>query len=91
MPNENENQFNTLETARAEIVRLQGEVTRLTNERDTFSTNLDNANKELKQVRDLNQDYFNKLVMQQSDPARENDDVTEEPPTCEDFAKTLKI
>ena len=91
MSKEQENQFNTLETARAEIVRLQGEVTRLTNERDTFSTNLENANKELKQVRDLNQDYFNKLVMQQSEPAREKDEVTEDPPTCEDFAKTLKI
>lgn len=83
--------FETLEAAQAEIVRLQEENTRLTNERDTLSQNNTNLSGELEQVRTLNQQYFNKLTAQYSKQADEQDEEDEEAPTCEEFAKTLKI
>ena len=78
----------TLEEAQAEILRLQEENTRLTNERDALTTNNTNLTEELSKVRQLNQTYFNKLSAQYSEQAGEKD---EEAPTCEDFAKTLNI
>ena len=82
--------FNTIEEARAEILRLQEQVTELTNERDTLSQNNATQAQELESVRKLNQQYFNKLSVQYSQDGDKNDNV-EEVPTCEDFARTLKI
>lgn len=83
--------FNTLEEARAEIIRLQEENTRLTNERDTLSQNNTTQAQELESVRRLNQEYFNKLSQQFIPTPDKNDNEEEEVPTCEDFAKTLNI
>lgn len=84
------NQFDTLETAQAEILRLQGENTELRNERDTLSQNNETLTNELTQVRTLNQQYFNKLSAQYSNQD-EDEDEDETPLSCEDFAKTLNI
>lgn len=85
MPN-----FNTLEEAQAEIIRLNEQVTELTNERDTLSQNNITITGELESVRKLNQQYFNKLSAQYSqEPGKTDSD--EEPQSCEDFAKTLNI
>lgn len=84
MPN-----FNTLEEAKAEIIRLNEQVTELTNERDTLSQNNTTLTGELENVRKLNQQYFNKLS-QQYVPEEEKPEEPETP-TCEDFAKTLNI
>lgn len=81
----------TLEEAQAEIIRLNEQVTELTNERDTLSQNNTTLTGELESVRKLNQQYFNKLSAQYSHDADEKDDDAEEVPTCEDFAKTLNI
>lgn len=83
-------EFNTLEEARAEIIRLNERVTELTNERDTLSQNNTTQAQELESVRKLNQQYFNKLSAQYS-PEGEKNDGEEEAPSCEDFAKTLNI
>lgn len=83
--------FDTLEAAQAEIVRLQEENTKLSNERDTLSKNNKTLSGELEQVRTLNQQYFNKLTAQYSAPAGKEDEEEEEAPTCEEFAKTLDI
>ena len=80
----------TLEEAQAEIIRLQEENTSLTNERDTLSQNNKNLTEELGRVRTLNQTYFNKLSAQYSEPGGKKDEE-EEAPTCEEFAKNLKI
>ena len=82
---------NTLEEARAEIIRLQEANTELTNERDTLSQNNDTLTQELESVRKLNQQYFNKLSAQYSPGQDENNDDEEEVQSCEDFAKTLNI
>ena len=81
----------TLEESQAEIVRLQEENTELKNALDTLSQNNANLSQDLEKVRTLNQQYFNKLTAQYSAPAGKTDDEDEEAPTCEEFAKTLKI
>lgn len=83
--------FDTLEEAQAEILRLQGENTRLENERETLSQNNENLSKDLEKVRTLNQQYFNKLTAQYSPQEGKNKEEDDEAPSCEDFAKTLKI
>lgn len=82
--------FETLEEAQAEILRLQEQVSELTNERDTLSQNNESLSGELESVRKLNQKYFNKLCAQNS-PEGEKEDDEPEAPSCEDFAKTLNI
>lgn len=79
----------TIEEAQAEILRLQEENTRLTNERDTLSQNNATITEELGKVRTLNQQYFNKLSAQYS--KQEEEDEPEDVPSCEDFARTLTI
>ena len=84
-------EVNTLEEARAEIIRLQEANTELTNERDTLSQNNNTLTQELESVRKLNQQYFNKLSAQYSPEPDKNDKDEEEVQSCEDFAKTLDI
>ena len=83
-------EINTIEEARAEILRLQDQVTELTNERDTLSQNNATQAQELESVRKLNQQYFNKLSAQYSHEP-DKTDKDEEVLSCEDFAKTLNI
>ena len=84
-------EFNTLEEARAEILRLNEELTERTNERDTLSQNNEQLTADLESVRKLNQQYFNKLSAQYSQEQDENNDDEEEVQSLEDFAKTLDI
>lgn len=86
MPNE----FNTIEDARAEILRLQEDIVTLTTERDSARDALSESEKRLAEVRDLNHKYFLKLSTQ-NDPDRDDGDDEPTPPTCEEFALTLKI
>lgn len=81
----------TLEEAQAEIIRLNEQVTELTNERDTLSQNNTTLTGELESVRKLNQQYFNKLSAQYSHEPDETNNDEEEVQSCEDFAKTLNI
>lgn len=87
MPNP---EFNTLEEARAEILRLNEELTSVTNERDSYSTKITELSGDLEKVRNLNQQYFLKLSAQYTpNPTEDPDDA--DPVSCEDFAKTLTI
>ena len=83
-------EFNTLEDARAEILRLNEELTTAQTERDNYSAKVNELSGDLEKVRTLNQQYFLKLSAQYNPP---KDEDTDEPdtPTCEDFAKTLTI
>ena len=83
-------QFNTLEEAQAEIIRLNEVNTELANERDTLSQNNNNLSQDNERLRKLNQSYFNKLSAQYSAPEDKNDNE-EEVPSCTEFAKTLNI
>ena len=82
--------FNTLEEARAEIVRLNEELTTVRNERDSYSTKVTEQADELEKVRNLNQQYFLKLSAQYAPPTETDEDDTDAP-SCEDFAKSLTI
>lgn len=84
-------EFNTLEEAQAEIIRLNEALTERTNERDTLSQNNATLTGELESVRKLNQQYFNKLSAQYSQEPDKTDNEEEEVQSCEDFAKTLNI
>lgn len=83
-------EFKTIEEAKAEIVRLNEELTTAKNERDSYSTKLSDTEQELESVRKLNQQYFNKLSAQ-FNPATDPEEPEDDAPTCEDFAKTLTI
>lgn len=83
--------FDTLEAAQAEIVRLTDELAVRTTERDTLSQDNENLTNDLNQARTLNQQLFNRVIAQNSDPDGKTDDKDEEPLSCEEFAKTLKI
>lgn len=87
MPNP---EFNTLEEARAEILRLNEELTTAQTELENYSTKVSELTKENEKVRELNQKYFLRLSAQYNpNPAPDEDEP--EVPTCEDFAKTLTI
>ncbi len=84
-------EITTIEEARAEILRLNEELTARTNERDTLSQNNATLTTELESVRKLNQQYFNKLSQQYIHQEDKTNDEDKEVPSCEDFAKTLNI
>lgn len=83
-------EINTIEEARAEILRLQEELTETQNERDSYSTKVNDLSADLEKVRNLNQQYFLKLSAQYN-PNTETHEDEEEAPSLEDFAKTLTI
>ena len=80
--------FETLEEAQAEIIRLQEANAQLTTERDTLSQNNETLTGELASVKQLNQQYFNKLS-QQYLPAEGKKDNEQEAPSCQELAKDL--
>lgn len=86
MPN-----FDTLEAAQAEIIRLNEALTERTNERDTFSQNNTKLTQENESLRTLNQKYFNKLSAQFQNQEDKNNSGDKEVQSCEEFAKTLTI
>lgn len=84
-------EINTIEEARAEILRLEQEVATVTAERETLSQNNTELTEELHRVRTLNQEQFLQLRAQSSKQTDETDDEEQEVLSCEDFAKTIKI
>lgn len=83
-------EFNTLEEARAEILRQNEELATVISERDNYSTKVNELTSELEKVRELNQRYFLKLSAQYN-PTPPQEDDEPDAPSCEDFAKTLTI
>lgn len=81
----------TIEEAQAEIVRLTDELNKANNDKETLSQNNANLTEEINKVRTINQDYYNRLMAQNSDPEGKQTEEDEEAPTCEEFAKTLTI
>lgn len=81
-------EINTIEEARAEIVRLSDALTAMTNERDTLSQNNETLTQDNERLSRLNQTYFNRIMAQDSNQAGEPEEETEVP-TCEEYARTL--
>ena len=79
----------TLEEAQARIIELTEENQTLTAERDSLSQNNETLKNEAEELRKLNQKYFNKLIAQ--DKQEEKQEEEETVPTCEEFAATLNI
>lgn len=83
--------FNTLEEAKAEILRLQQENDKITKERDTLSENNKKTAEELEKVRTINQEYFLQLSAQYSKEDEDPDEGEPETPTLEEFADKINI
>lgn len=84
-------EFNTLEEAQAEIVRLNDVLTERTNERDTLSENNKNLIADNDRLRKLNQNYFNRISAQFPTEDDKKDNEEKEVVSCVEFAKTLSI
>lgn len=84
-------EFNTIEEARAEILRLNEELATRTTERDNYADKASKLEKENESVRELNQQYFLKLSAQYKPTPEEPEEEDEEVLSCEDFARTLTI
>lgn len=80
----------TIEEAQEQILELTEQVQNLTTERDSLSQDNETIKAENESLRTLNQKYFNKLVAQ-DDGKKDDGKEPEEVPSCEDFAKNLKI
>ena len=85
--------YETIEQAQARILELEEENTQLKVDKKTLSEDNEKQKKENEDLRTLNQKYFNKLVMQDDseDKKKKEDQEDSEVPTCEEFAKTLKL
>lgn len=84
-----ETNFNTLESAQAEIIRLNDLVTELTTARDTLTENNNTLTADNEELRKLNQSYFNKLIMQFDPAMHDNHKEPEEVKSLEEIALEL--
>lgn len=83
--------YDTLEEAQARILELDEQVGNLTTERDSLSQNNEQLKKDNESLRTLNQNYFNKLIAQDTGKKEDKKEKDEPVPTCEEFAKTLNF
>lgn len=83
--------FDTIEDAQNEILRLQGLNAELEATRVSLNTELENVRADNERIRKTNQIYFEKLCAQDSSSSGGHNDEDQEPVSCEDFARTLKI
>lgn len=85
---------NYVEQLQEQMLTLREDNDRLTTEHETLSSENENLRAENERLRNLNQTYFNRLIAQdESAHGNGGADPDDEPeiPTCEEFAKTLKI
>lgn len=80
----------TIEEAQEQILELTEKIKELESDKETLSQNNDAITKECENLRTINQKYYNKLIMQESQKD-ENQNDPEDVPSCEEFAKTLAI
>ena len=84
--------YETLEDAQARIVELEELNDRLEHEKETLSQTNEELTKRNEDLRSKNQMYFDKLIAQEDTTKKKEDEEGEEDiPTCEEFAKSLKI
>ena len=84
-------QFATLEDAQAEILRLNGVVTEVTNERDTLLENNKKLTEDNKRISTLNQKYFNQLSAHYAEKGDPDPEPEPGQVDLEAYAKTLNI
>lgn len=81
----------TLEEAQQKILDLTEENQKLKQEKETLSQDKKKLEEDNKNLGTLNQKYFNKLIAQEVPDDDDDDDDEPDEPSCEEFAKTLKI
>lgn len=84
--------YDNLEDAQARILELEEQNDRLEHEKETLSQNNEELTKRNEELRSKNQMYFDKLIAQEDTTKKKEEDEGEEDiPSCEEFAKSLKI
>lgn len=82
----------TLEEAQQRILELTEENQNLKTERDTLSSNNETLKKDVDDLRQLNQKYFNKLIAQDDTKTPGKGEEPDEPvKSCEEFAMGINI
>lgn len=84
-------EFTTIEEAQAEILRLNEELATRTTERDTLSQDNERLTKERDKSREIAHQYFLKLNQQYSPRQEDQGSADPDVPSCEDYAKTIKL
>ena len=82
--------FENLEDAQTRILELEEELTQKNTQIETLSNDKKNLEQDIEKVRTLNQNLFNRLIVQ-SEKKDDKKDEHEDVKTCEEFAKTLEI
>lgn len=77
----------TVEELQEQILELQGQITTLTEERDTSRTEATNLTDEVTRLREINQQLF---IRATQDMNSNNTSEEEEEPTLEDVYKEIK-
>lgn len=79
----------TLEEAQEKILELEDQLRQANADKETLSQNNDTLQKDNESLRTLNQKYFNKLIAQEEEPGKDEDEEEPEIPSCEDFARDI--
>ncbi len=79
----------TLEEAQQRILDLETQLAEVTNERDSLSQNNETLVHDLDAARTLNQKLFERVTQSTAEETEEPEEET--PPTCEEFARSMKI
>lgn len=80
--------YDTLESAQARILELEDQISELTTERDSLSSDNSSKDQTIAELRTQNQKYFNRLIAQDNDPENKEEEEPEIP-SCEEFAQDL--
>ena len=81
--------YDTLESAQARILELEDQLAQANTTNETLSQNNESLQRDVESLRTLNQKYFNKLIAQEEEPGKDEDEEEPEIPSCEDFAKDI--
>ena len=82
--------FATIEEAQEFILTQEDTINGLRAEVETLKTEKQTLTEEKETLRNINQRYYDRLIQQESTEDSEQDDP-ETVPTCEEFAKSIKL
>lgn len=79
----------TLEEAQERILELEDQLAQADITNETLSQHNEDLQRDVDSLRTLNQKYFNKLIAQEEEDGKDEDEEEPEIPSCEDFAKDI--
>lgn len=79
----------TLEELQEQLLALKDQLEAEKIKNGTLSDDNEIQKTEIEELRTLNQKYFNKLMVQEEHPGKNDEEEEPEIPSCEEFAKEL--